>query len=472
MQGSRQQCAGRADRHARADAIGTARPAGVDEPAIDAVARDQFAQQIAVFGRMTRHEGRAEAGREGRLRLGNTLFRAGDLGGVAGQEVIHGLGRCQLRERRHHAEGIGGQHDDILRVRRGAGRGCVRNEVERIGAACVLGQAGIVEIGHAIVVEDDVFEHRAETFGCGEDFRFGLGRQADRLGVAAALEIEDAGFAPAMLVVADQRARGVGRQRGLAGARQAEEHGRIVLIADIGRAVHRHDGFFRQDEVEIGEDRLLHLAGIGGTADQHDAAGEIARNDGLGAAAMALGMGAEGRQVDDRHVGRVIGQRLAIGTDQQVADEQRMPGEFGNDPGRQTVFGVCAAGKILDVKLHAGGMVEHVLMEALEFHRVHRLVVVPPDGVFGQRIADDELVLGGTAGVLACLDDEGAAIGNPGLAAANGVLVQFRRLEIPVDRGRAQTGFGKIRRGRANARLDRSRIGRCGCAAPPRLVFE
>jgi hypothetical protein len=61
------------------------------------------------------------------------------------------------------------------------------------------------------------------------DFRLSFGRQPDHLGVAAAFKIEEAVFRPAMLVIADQRTAGVGRQRGLAGAGQAEEDGGIVV---------------------------------------------------------------------------------------------------------------------------------------------------------------------------------------------------------------------------------------------------
>ena len=43
-----------------------------------------------------------------------------------------------------------------------------------------------------------------------------------------------------MFIVADQRALGIGRERGLAGAGEAEEHRGIAVGADIGRAVHRH----------------------------------------------------------------------------------------------------------------------------------------------------------------------------------------------------------------------------------------
>src|SRR5699024_11502762 len=52
--------------------------------------------------------------------------------------------------------------------------------------------------------------------------------QVDALGVAAALEVEDAVGAPAVLVVADQLAAGVGGQGGLAGAGQAEEDGGLM----------------------------------------------------------------------------------------------------------------------------------------------------------------------------------------------------------------------------------------------------
>jgi hypothetical protein len=58
------------------------------------------------------------------------------------------------------------------------------------------------------------------------DLRLGFGRETNDLGVAAVLEVEDAVLAPAMLVVADQAAGGVGREGGLAGA--GEERALVV----------------------------------------------------------------------------------------------------------------------------------------------------------------------------------------------------------------------------------------------------
>jgi hypothetical protein len=194
--------------------------------------------------------------------------------------VIHRLRGRKLCDRRQDAEGIGGQHHDILRLAGTAGSRGVRDEVERIGRTGVFGFRSVVEVRHAgVFIEHHVLQHGAEAVAGGEDLRFGFFRQLDALGVAAALEIEDAVIAPAMLVVTDQRAVGIGRERGLAGAGQAEEDRSVTLGPDIGRAVHRQHALGGQVIIQRGEDRLLHLAGIIRPADQDDLAGEIDRDD-------------------------------------------------------------------------------------------------------------------------------------------------------------------------------------------------
>src|SRR3546814_14440810 len=96
------------------------------------------------------------------------------------------------------------------------------------------------------------------------DFRLGLRRKPDHLGVTPALEIEHGGIGPAMFVIANQRAAGVGRQRRLAGAGKAEEDGALAVRPDIGRAVHRPHALDRHLVFEAGKDRLLHLARLAG----------------------------------------------------------------------------------------------------------------------------------------------------------------------------------------------------------------
>ena len=353
------------DRHAAADAVDAAGPAGVHQPAVDLVLGDVVAQQVAVFRRRTRQERRAEAGREFRLDADQALLGAGDLRGVAGQEVIHRLRRRQLGDRRHHAIGVGGQEDDVLRMTGAAGARRVRDEVERIGRTGVLGLLVAVVVRDArLRIEHDVFQHRAEAVGGVPDFRLGLGRELDGLGVAAAFEIEDALRRPAGLVVADQGAVRIGRERGLAGAGQAEEQRAVAVLADVGRAVHRHHALRRQIEVQRGEHRLLHLARIGRAADQHDLAGEIDRDHRVGAfaAAVALGVGLERRQVDDGHVRHVARQLRALRTDQQLADEQRVPGEFGEDARLDAIFRIGAAIEVLREQRLALRMREEVLV--------------------------------------------------------------------------------------------------------------
>ena len=202
-------------------------------------------------------------------------------------------------------------------VRRG-----FRHEVERIGRAGVLGLRVVVIVGNARCgIEHHVLQHGAETVGGFVDLGLGFLRELDAFGVAAAFEIEDAVFRPAVLVVADQRAVGIGGERGLAGAGEAEEQRNVAVLADIGGAMHRHHALRRQIEIERGEHRLLHLAGVGGIADQDDLPGEVDGDDGFGAHAVALGVGLEARQVDDRQVRDEACKRGALGADQQLTDE-------------------------------------------------------------------------------------------------------------------------------------------------------
>ena len=101
-----------ADVHPLADPVGTARPAGIDEPDRHIVALQTVDEHVRVFARMTRHERRSEAGRERRLRLLDADLGAGELGRVAADEVVGGLLARQPRDRRQDAERVRGEEDD------------------------------------------------------------------------------------------------------------------------------------------------------------------------------------------------------------------------------------------------------------------------------------------------------------------------------------------------------------------------
>ena len=184
----------------------------------------------------------------------------------------------------------------------------VGDELERIGGPRVLGLLVRVDVERArALVEDHVLEHRREAVRRRPDLGLGRRRKTNDLGVAAALEVEDAVGRPAVLVVADERARRVGRERRLTRAREAEEDRDVAGAADVGRAVHRQRFAQRQQIVHHGEDRLLDLARVARAADQDDAPREVHQDERAGARAVALGTALKERRVDDRELGREVG---------------------------------------------------------------------------------------------------------------------------------------------------------------------
>ena len=86
----------------------------------------------------------------------------------------------------------------------------VRDLLEPVRGAGVLGLRVVVEVEYPAVVDGDVLEDRPEAACGGVDLRLGLGREPDHLRVAAALDVEHTAVAPAVLVVADQVPLGIG----------------------------------------------------------------------------------------------------------------------------------------------------------------------------------------------------------------------------------------------------------------------
>ena len=152
-----------------------------------------FAQQRRVGRRGPRQKRRAEAGAEGGLRLlAQAALGARNLGRVAAQKVIHGLLRRQLRDRRQHAESVGGQENHVARMPAHAGNQGVLDEIERIRRARVFGNRLGIEIElRESRVHGHVFQHGAEADGV-PDLRLLFLGEPDALGIAAAFEIEDA----------------------------------------------------------------------------------------------------------------------------------------------------------------------------------------------------------------------------------------------------------------------------------------
>ena len=140
-------------------------------------------------------------------------------------------------------------------------------------------------------------------------------------------------------------------------------------------------------------------------------------------------------QIDDGEFGDEACEFGNVRTDQQLTDEQRMPGEFGEDARFYPVFRIGAAIEVLRVQRLAARVGDEVVMEQLEIGLAELAVAVPPDGVLGQRIDDGVLVLGAAAGMHAGLGAERAAVDEGAFAVGDGVLDQSGVGQIPVDAG-------------------------------------
>ena len=150
---------------------------------------------------------------------------------------------------------------------------------------------------------------------------------------------------------------------------------------------------------------------------------------------MARGIGLERRQIDDREFGNEACECCSLGTDQQLTDEKRMPGEFGEDARFYPVLRIGAAVEVLGVERLAARMRDHVVEEHLEIGLADFAVAVPPDGVLGQRIDDGVFVLGAAPGMHAGLGTERAALDQRAFAVADRMLDQNRVGQIPVYAG-------------------------------------
>ena len=86
--------------------------------------------------------------------------------------------------------------------------------LDRVAHAGVLGDGLVGKVNLARLVERDVLEQRVALDGV-VDIGLGLGVEVDDLGVAAALEVEDALIVPAVLVITDEKSLGICGKGGL-----------------------------------------------------------------------------------------------------------------------------------------------------------------------------------------------------------------------------------------------------------------
>ena len=152
----------------------------------------------------------------------------------------------------------------------------------------------------------------------------------------------------------------------------------------------------------------------------------------------------EARQVDNGELRQEICQFGGVRADQQGADEQRMPGKFGDDPDVDPVLGLGATEQVLDEQILLGGdSGKEIRLQRGEMRRGHALVgLAPPDRIFGCGVADDKLVIGGTTGVLAGFNDQRTVLGEHAFTAPDRQFHKRCGAQIPVEGGIGRDTLG------------------------------
>jgi hypothetical protein len=118
-----------------------------------------------------------------------------------------------------------------------------------------------------IFIEHDILKYRPEAQRL-ENVRFALGREVDRLRVAAAFDVEDALIAPNVFVVANEMTFWICRQRGFPRATETEKQRRhACLFIGCGRAMHREQPALRRKVIGHCEHAFLHFTRVFGAED-------------------------------------------------------------------------------------------------------------------------------------------------------------------------------------------------------------
>ncbi len=227
-----------------------------------------------------------------------------------------------------------------------------------------------IEIDNASVFIDvDILEDRAKGAREIEDDRFCFCIQVDDLGVAAPFIIEHAIITPAVLVVTDQCTFRICGECCLACAGETEEQRSVSILANVGRAVHRHHLELRHEVVEYRKDHLLVLAGIRCAADENELLLKAEDDEHFAQCAVDLRDRFETRDSYNCKAGNKVFELFIRGLDEHVLYEERVVCLFLNETDREGIFLICAGDQVLDIHVSSLQICKDAGLECVELLR-------------------------------------------------------------------------------------------------------
>ena len=305
--------------------------------------------------------------------------------------MIHSFFLRQTGNRRQYAKGVSRQENDSLRMRRYTRLDGIRNIIERICRPGILRIPGIKVIRlPGCRVEHDIFQNGTIT-DCIINERFRLERKPDTFCITAALNIENAMIAPAMLIITDKLPVRIRRKRCLAGTRKSKEQRRTAICADIGRAVHRQDAFLRQNIVHHRENGLLHLTSITAATNEHHLFIEIQDDERLGMRMIQFRLSQYARHADDGKARQ--GLRLCLRFDEKLLDKKMLPGLLIDELHLQPIVRVGTGIDIRNIQLMIPGKGFHFCIEMIKGLYRARRIIRPADKIMNRRRIHNEFIL-------------------------------------------------------------------------------
>src|SRR5689334_16445583 len=119
-----------------------------------------------------------------------------------------------------------------------------------------------------------------------------------------------------MLVVTDQPAVWLDRERSLAGTRETEEERGVPVAAGVSGTVHGGDAALGEERLEHGEDRFLDLSRVPAADDDDAPRRKVDGDRYLAGRAVLQRIGLEARRVENRPGSGTVGSRPQRGEEQ------------------------------------------------------------------------------------------------------------------------------------------------------------